>query len=190
MTTKMSNKNDLSFLKNEELSKTIEDSIQYIQIILEESEKHESALYKEETYRVILLYVISIIEAILIKVLELRKEQIISTEYKYVSLLDKKLKHADLPKGKVVIAVQEKTKKDSRRIGLVELVNFMQKNGLMEKQITQDILDINDIRNTFHFTKPRDKITCEIIIIEKALELLVNIIKKAPDTIKLKQKIN
>ena len=190
MSTKVSNTNDLSFLKKQELSKTIEDSIQYIQIILEESEKQKSDLYREETYRVILLYVISIIEAILIRVLELRKEQIISTDYKYISPIGEKFKHNELPKGNVVVAVQEKNKKDTRRIGLVELVNFMKKNELMMKETAEEILEINDIRNTFHFTKPRDKITCEIETVEKAFELLVKIIERGPSAIEFKKASN
>ncbi|MFA4830964.1 MAG: hypothetical protein WC862_00775 [Patescibacteria group bacterium] len=188
MSTKLSNENDLSFLKNKELSKIIEDSIQYIQIIFEESDKKESALYKEETYRVILLYVTSIIEAILLRVLELRKETIPSIDYKYTSPVNKQFKHVKLPKDTVVIAVQQRSEKDNKRIGLVELVNYMKNNDLVEEKIIQEILDINDIRNTFHFTKPRDQITFEIKTIEKAFELLVKIIQKAPAVLKIKGK--
>lgn len=113
MDTEVSNKNDLSFLKKQELSKTIEDSIQYIQIILAESEKHGSDLYK--------------------------------------------------------------------------LVNFMKNNELMKEQTAEELLKINDIRNTFHFTKPRDKITCEIKTVEKAFKLLVEIIEGGESTINFKK---
>ena len=82
MPSKVPAKNNLDFLKNKELEKTIEDSIQYIEIILEQTENKESALYKEETYRVIILYVISIVEAILLRILDLRKEKITSIDYK------------------------------------------------------------------------------------------------------------
>ena len=188
MSTKVSTKNDFIFLKNKELEKTIEDSIQYIQIILKKAEEKESALYKEETYRVSVLYVVSIIEAILQRVIELRKEKIISIDYKYISPVDRKFKHTDLPNDSVVIAVQKKVNKENKRVGFAELVEFMKNKGLMKKDILDEILDINDVRNTFHFTKPRNKITCEIQIVEKAFDLLVRVIKGAPKIIKLKIK--
>ena len=63
------------------------------------------------------------------------------------------------------------------------MVHFMKNNNLMRKETAQKILDINDIRNTFHFTKPRNKITCEIDGVEKAFELLLKVIENAPATI-------
>ncbi len=176
-------KSELDFIKDKELKRTVEDSIQYLSLIFDNAEKSNSNLYKEETYRVIILYVISIIEAILLYVLKKRDQKITHIQYKYVSSVEGSFMHSKLPESPVVIAVQKEVVKDERKIGLVDLVTFMEKKKLMSPDSALKILNINDIRNTFHFTKPRDKITCEIKTVENALELLVNIIKRAPKVI-------
>ncbi len=185
MPKKTSEKNNLNFINNEELKKTIEDSIDYIEIIFEQAKNNESALYKEETYRVIILYVVSIIEAILLYILETRKEKIDYTEYKYINEISPDFKHCELPNDKVVIAVQKKRKKEENsHIGFVELVKFMKEKDLITKELYQKILDINNIRNIFHFTKPRNKITCEIKAVDSAFKLLVEVIEVIPKIIK------
>ncbi len=71
-----STQDELSFIKDKELKRIIEDSIQYISLIFDNTKKSSNNLYKEETYRVIILYVISIIEAILLYILKRRREKI------------------------------------------------------------------------------------------------------------------
>jgi hypothetical protein len=173
----------LDFLESKELKRTIEDSIQYMYIIFEDAKDSENPLYKEETYRVIVLYVISIIEAILLYVLKKRDDKIMHSQYKYVTAINPSFRHSELPNSTVVVAVQKEEEKDERTIKLSDIVDFMKKGGLMDKKFAERILDVNSIRNTFHFTKPRNKITCEIKTVEKALELLVDTIKRAPRAI-------
>jgi len=173
----------LDFVKDRALKRTIEDSIQYLYLIFEQAKDSGSSLYKEETYRVIVLYVISIIEAILLYVLKKRGEKMTYTKYRYANPLPKSFKNSDVPEGIVVVVVQSEEERDERKIGLADLVAFMEKRKLMSKDFATKILNMNDIRNTFHFTKPRGKITCEIETVESALELLVGTIKKAPKAI-------
>lgn len=173
-------KEELAFISDKNLRKTIEDAIQYIYLILENSRNSESDLFKEETYRVIVLYVISIIEAILVFIYNERGVKMTYVDYKYPEQVSKKITHKDAPEYPVVIAVQKTLDKPDKTIGLVALVEFFIKSKLMKKEFGAEILEINDIRNTFHFTKPRNKITCEIETVEGALDLLVRVIKKAP----------
>lgn len=182
-TKKATPKTELYFVEDKELKRTIEDSIQYLYLIFEQAKDSKSDLYKEETYRVIVLYIISIIEAILLYVLKKCGDEIKTTQYKYVQPLPKEFKHANSDDSPIVVAVQKEEVKSERTIGLSELVTYMEKQGLMGKNFATKILDMNDIRNTFHFTKPRNKITCEIETVENALELLVETIKKAPKAI-------
>ncbi|MBU1104559.1 hypothetical protein KJ664_01510 [Patescibacteria group bacterium] len=180
MQREISGKSELDFLKDTDLKRTIEDSIQYIQIIFKLAKNSKSNLYKEETYRVIVLYVVSIIEAVLLYILNTRNEKINYIDYKHTSPISEKFKHVDLPDDTVVIAVQKQLTKNNKNIGFVELVDFMRRNDLIAEKFAQEILDLNNIRNTFHFTKPRNKITCEIEVIEKAFELLLKVIENAP----------
>ena len=174
---------ELDFIQDNELRKTIEDAIQYIYIIFDQAKDSKSELYKEETHRVIILYVISVIEAILLYVLKSRNEQITYTEYKYPTPLPEEFSHSKIPKNPVIVAVQKEQIKTNSQIGLVELVNFMKDGGLMKEQFAREILNANDIRNTFHFTKSRSQIKCEVGVVEKSLEILVKIIKNAPKAI-------
>ena len=178
----------LDFIKDRALRITIEDSIQYLYLIFEQAKNSDSNLYKEETYRVIVLYVISIVEAILLYVLKKRGEKMTHIQYKYANALPDSFEHSSVPNSVIVVAVQKEEEKDERKIGLADLVAFMEKGKLMSKDFATKILDMNDIRNTFHFTKSRDKITCEIETVENALELLVSTIQKAPKAILHKAK--
>src|ERR1035437_8678764 len=97
----------LDFIVDESLRKTIEDAIQYIYIIFDQTEVSDSMLYKEETYRVIVLYVISVIEAVLLYVLKIRGDKIDYIDYKYVTSLPREFIHEEVPENSVVVAVQK-----------------------------------------------------------------------------------
>lgn len=177
---------DLEFIEDEELRKTLDNSIEYIYALLENSKNSEqSELYKKETYRVIILYVISAIEAILFYFYKERGEKMEYPEYKFVEPLSKNYIHSENKGFPVVVAVQEKVEKKEFQIGLHDLVNFFKSKKLIKKETVNDILELNDIRNTFHFNKPRIK-NCDLKRVESALKLLVYVIEKAPLALKLK----
>lgn len=58
----------------------------------------------------------------------------------------------------------------------------------MRDETAEAILEINNIRNTFHLTKSREDIDVEIAKVEKAFELLYIIIKGSPRAISQKNK--
>lgn len=175
---------DLDFIKDPELRKTIENSIEYIYALYEQSKSGEqNELYQEETRRVIILYVVSTIEAILLYFYKLRGKKIEYTEYKFVQILPSEYVHkekADLP---VVIAVQEKLEKPEHQIGLHDLVLFFKTRKLIQEKTADNILELNDIRNTLHFNKPRSK-NCDVKQVEAAFQLLVYTIERAPGVLK------
>jgi len=79
---------ELDFIKDKDLRKTLEDSIEYIYTLFEQSKNDkQKELYKEETYRVIVLYVVSAIEAVLLYFYKERVEKIEYLEYKFVQTL-------------------------------------------------------------------------------------------------------
>lgn len=58
---------ELTFIKDTELQERIENAIEYIYTLFEQSKNVEqNKLYQQETYRVTILYVVSTIEAILL----------------------------------------------------------------------------------------------------------------------------
>src|SRR5581483_9479538 len=166
--------NDLEFITDKGLRSTIEDSIEYIYALFEELKtgQKKKKLYVEETYRVIILYVISAIEAVLLYFYKERGEKIHSLEYKFVKSLPEGYSHKSKEGLPVVVAVQEKVEKDEHQIGLYDLVALFKNKKFIIERTSDDILELNDIRNTFHFSKPRTK-KCELKHVESALNLLV-----------------
>lgn len=119
-------------------------------------------------------------------VLKERGDQITTLIYKNSSEISKKVKHRDYPKDIFVTAIQCKETKKDQQIGVQDLVNFMKNNKLMKKETAEGILDINDIRNTFHLNKSRIDIRLELKKVEKAFSLLYKIIEGAPRAISKK----
>ncbi len=178
---------DLDFITDSQLKKTLEDSVEYIYTLYEQSKSlEEKPLYKEETYRVIILYVISAIEAVLMFFFKERDEKITFCEYKYVEILSEKYNHREKSNLPVVIAVQQVTEKKEHQIGLYDLVTFYRDKKLIQEKTAQDILELNDVRNTFHFSKPRVK-ECDVEKVESALNLLLRTIEKAPVALKIRK---
>lgn len=178
--------NDLGFIKDVELRKTLEDSIEYIYALFERSKDDgQKELYKEETHRVIVLYVISAIEAVLFYFYKERGEKIEYSEYKFIQTLPSEFIHSEKKGLPVVIAVQEKIEKLEHQIGLHELVKFFRIKKLIQEKTATDILELNDVRNTFHFSKPRAK-RCDLARVESALQLLVYTLEKAPKALRKK----
>lgn len=172
---------DLDFITEATLRKTIKDSIDYTYVLFEElKNKTGNKLYQEETYRVIVLYVISVIEAVLFYLYKKCGYEMTYLDYKYVNQLPVGYHHKDAQGAQIVIAVRRNVSKAEHQISLNDLVIFFKAQKRIIKSTADEILAINDLRNTFHLNKPREKIACDIEQVERALKLLVYVIEKAP----------
>ena len=177
---------DIDFIKDKELQKTLEGSIEYIYALFEQSkDDNQNELYREETHRVIILYVISAIEAVLLYFYKERGEKIEYLEYKFVQILPPEYKHSGKTGSSVAVAVQEKLEKKEYQIGLHDLVIFFKSKKLIQEKTATDILELNDVRNTFHFSKHRVQ-KCDLKRVEVALQLLVRTLEKAPGVLQKK----
>jgi intergrase/recombinase len=175
---------DLDFITDVGLRKTVEDSIEYAYVLSEESKgKNRSALFQEETRRVVVLYTVSIIEAVLLYLYKKHGDEMTYIDYKYVNVLPPEYHYGKDDESRMVIAVQQKNKKAEYQIGVNELVKFFTERMLMKKETAEEILKINDLRNTFHLNKPREKAVCDISQVETALKLLVYVIQRAPKSV-------
>ena len=172
--------NDLDFIEDASLRKTLEDSIEFTYALFERSkEDGQNKLYQEETYRVIILYVVSAIEAVLLYFYKVRGEKIEYLEYKFVQPLSTEYVHTKKSGFPVVVAVQKKIEKEEHQIGLHDLVQFFKAKKLIQKTTANDILELNDMRNTLHFSKPRAK-NCDVKQVEAAFKLLLHTLETAP----------
>ncbi len=174
--------NDLLFIEDEELRGKVVNSIEY-SYVLHELAKREghSDLFKEETNRVIILYVISSIEAILFYFFKIRNEKISVMDYKYPQLLPKDFNHKD-KEGSLVIAVQTPRDKKEYEIGLKELVVYFSDLKLIKKETIEKLMKLNDLRNTHHLAKSRTK-KCDIDEVENAFKLLIHTLESAPKSL-------
>jgi hypothetical protein len=171
----------LDFITDASLRKTVGDSIEYTYLLFEESKRRtDNKLYQEETCRVIVLYVVSIIEAILLFFYKKGGYQIPHIDYKYVEILPEKYTHMEASGDRVVVAIQKRGNKEEFQIGLKSLADFLESQKLISKRAASEILAINNLRNTFHLSKPRGKIACGVRQVERALKLLVYIIERSP----------
>ncbi len=178
----------LGFIGDVDLRERLRDSIQYVFTLYEYSKSSDfHKLYTEETYRVIILYVVSAIEAVLLYFYKERGEKIENIEYKFVQELSPQYEHNQRKGLPVVIAVQERVNKKEHQLGLRELVTFFKDKKLIREATADGILDMNEVRNTFHFNKQREK-KCDLDLVEKALNLLKHTIENAPKALMQKSK--
>ena len=170
---------ELTFIEDSSLRKTLENSIEYIYALYERSkETEQSSVFQEETCRVIILYVVSAIEAVLLYFYKVRGEKIEYPEYRFVHNLPKEFQYLGKA-GRVVVAVQEKVQKRDHQIGLHDLVTFFKDGQLIQAETAADILQLNDVRNTFHLSKPRGE-ACNVERVEFALKILIRTLERAP----------
>jgi hypothetical protein len=99
---------------------------------------------------------------------------------KYIETLPEGYEHKEAPGKRVVVAVQKCSYKEEYQLGLKQMVDFFQDQKLISELIAREIFEINDLRNTFHLSKMREKIVCGIPEVERAFGLLVSVIHKAP----------
>lgn len=174
---------DLDFIEDKELRTTLENSIEFIYALYEKSKAAgQTALFLEETYRIIVLYVVAAIEAVLLYFFKVRGEKFVYTDYKCVHPLPTEFANTKKNGLPVVIAVQDKIEKPDHQIGLRDLVIFFKTRKLIQDKTAEDILELNELRNTFHFHKPRAR-ACDLKGVESALQLLVHTIQRAPKSL-------
>ena len=174
---------DFDFIKDSLLRKNIEDSIEYIYLLHQESkEKGKNILYKEETNRVIILYVISVIEALFLYFYKNISEKDVNIDYKVLQELPKDI-ISKKEKGKIVLALKQENEKKEYELMLHTLVNFFEKVGRIKSSTKTRILELNQLRNTFHLSKKR-KNKCNTKAVEDALDLLVYVIKNISKILK------
>ena len=179
---------DLDFIEDANLRKTLESSIEYVYALFEQSkDKEQTELYKEETNRVMILYVVSAIEAVLLYFYKVRGEKITYSEYKFVQNMPEQYLYKDKEGSPVVVAVQETVEKKEHQIGLHELATFFKEKKLIQEKTVSEIFELNALRNTFHFNKPRADVTCDLVRVESAFQLLVRTLQNAPKALAVKK---
>lgn len=172
----------LNSIEDKDLNTKIKNSINYSLALFELSKnKEHNDLFREETYRVIVLYAISCIEGILFYFYKSRSEKIEALEYRHVHALPGEFCLKGDDKKPLVVAAQMKVEKI--QIGLHELVVHFEGLKLIQKDTAKKLRDLNGIRNTHHLAIERKK-KCEIADVENAFYLLNYTIDRAPQNLR------
>lgn len=175
----------LGFIEDKFLRERIENAFEYsvalLNILLEKDDTHE--IFKEETRRVIILYIISCIEAIFLYAYKTKKDKIEIVDYKHIHFLPEKFKYAENKDQSIIVAVQVKGEKS--HIGLYDLIKFFEIKKIIKSEIVKDLLNLNDMRNTHHLGKDRVK-SCSVDDVELAFKLLYFTLDKMPKLLKNK----
>jgi len=174
---------NLEFIKDEALRQRTEDSIEYLYTLYEESKGDDkNDLYRTETYRVIILYTVSIIEALLFYIYERKGVVIMKIEHKERITLPNSYKNKTVG-GKICVLVEKTTEKTESEISLRELVNFLEKKKVLKKATVKKLLNLIQTRNSVHLRQKSETI-CNIQSVEKALDLLAYVLIQAPRHLK------
>jgi uncharacterized protein YutE (UPF0331/DUF86 family) len=59
------------------------------------------------------------------------------------------------------------------------LVQYWADEKILNKETSTEILELNSMRNTFHFSKKRDK-DCTVQLVEQGFKLLNKVLEKGP----------
>lgn len=173
---------DLAFIVDHSLRQRIEDSIEYIYTLYEDSKQSDkNELYITETYRVIILYTVSIIEAVLFYIYEKRGSVLTKTEYKEKEYLVETYRNDKVP-GKLVIAVERVTDKKESEISLKELIQFLCTENVIKKETEEKLLSLIKTRNSVHLRQSGGGL-CSVDDVDDALQLLVYVLTHAPRSI-------
>jgi len=174
----------LAFIEDAKLRKTIEDSIEFTYTLFEEAKAEgKSALYREETNRVIILYAVAAIEAILLFLYKKSGKTLTSFEYKFVQQLAPEFRHSSDVGSYLVVAVKQKTAIEDQKIMMRDLVNFFREEKFIKQDMVDELAHANGLRNTFHLTKSRETSVCDTAQAESALKLLLDVIEDVPKAV-------
>lgn len=164
---------DLDFITDSVLRQRIEDSVEYVYTTLELSkDATKNETFRSETHRVIILYIASIIEAVLFYLYVKREVHIPKEEYKKVHEIGNGYINTEVPSGKVIVATVRMVNKKESEISFKELVTFLEAQEVLKNETSMKMISLFNMRNSFHLRKQQE-LPCTIADVEKYLELLL-----------------
>lgn len=143
-------KDGFDFISNKKLRNNIINSIEFSSILWLLSEKIPEK-NREESYRTIILYTASIIEALLLYYFSEKKLFLEEEKFTHVALLGSQFQNN---LGEVVVAIRKKDKRFDP--SFYDCIKLLEKT--LGKSLYKSINKIRETRNTLHLLKTRYKI--------------------------------
>lgn len=161
-------KDSFDFISDKSVKENIINSIDFSSTLWLLSEKIPED-NREESYRTIMLYTASIMEALLLYYLSEKKIFIEEEKFIHVARLGSQFQNS---LGETVVAIRKMEKR--RDPDFSSCINALEKT--LGKNLSKAIHKIRDTRNTFHLLKTRKKIRESDI--KYANETLLKLVKK------------
>ncbi|MEN9604403.1 MAG: hypothetical protein RJB39_88 [Candidatus Parcubacteria bacterium] len=165
------------FIPDQDIRKNLENAVDFILVLIEkqkDASESDTSLYMEEINRVLILYIVSIIEALLSYIYHLHPDKMTRLEYKEIKEIGKNYINSKIA-GKVVAAVQVHVERQSSEITLKSLIEFLQHKKILKKETAEAIRKFNHIRNSVHLSKARKGEGCSVDLVEEAVHLLIKV---------------
>lgn len=174
---------ELSYITESVLRQRIDDSIEYIYTLYEQSKREENGeIYQSETYRVIIVYIVAIIEAVLFYVYQRHPNKITKIEYKDKINFKESYQNSNI-KGRVILATEKIIEKGESELSLHELVTFLEKEKVLKSDTVAKLKNIMTLRNSVHLRQKQSAV-CTVGDVEDALDFLVYVITHTSKRIK------
>jgi hypothetical protein len=121
---------NLDFIEDLDLRNRIQDSLNYVLILYRDATSHgREDVYSRETFRVLILYIVSIIEVLLFYTMKKKDHKIFFYDYKDIFVLPK-----EYTKDTLVLTLKNQKEKINSTIGLKELVDFYGNKNVLKKK--------------------------------------------------------
>lgn len=162
--------NIFDFVTPKALRKNIVESVKFVNRlwVLAQEVGQE---YEDEMVRTIILYNISIVEALLLFRTKKQKMKFYDEVYLNTNLLPKSFQHTD---QELVVAYRDKKKRDESRIWLNELIR--ENKIFLGKSLNKQISDLQSTRNTFHLSRIRSVLS--LTKAEESFDIVLKLITK------------
>ncbi len=169
---------DFLFISDTTIRLKITDAIETISgLYFVEQDKKYTVELSKEIRRIIILYVASVIEAVMLYVYRKYNFSLTKLNYSEVVILPDNFQFQT--GSRVVIAKQIVETKNERELMLDVLVKLFLEKKIISKKLAKKIKKTKDIRNTFHLSKSRTGILVSRVIVESSVEALYEMITTA-----------
>lgn len=160
----------LDFITPSTLRSNIKESLSYVGFLYTLSETIDT-VYKDETIRTIVLYNSAVVEALLLFRAKKRKIKFPEEKFTYTHSIPKIFQQ---DKKNIILALHTTTEKPENRVWFRDLVR--EQKDFLGKKLSQNIIEMYDIRNTFHLSKKRSGLDSKKV--ESSSKLVLDVIKK------------
>lgn len=167
-----------SFISPKAFRKNIVESVEFAAYLWILSQSTEPK-YSDEMARTIILYNISIIEALLLYRAKKQKIEFTKTVYKEPSEIPSSFQ---TPGKRTVLAFRETILKSDSQIWLHDLI--LGQEDFLGNKLHKKIRDIQEVRNTYHLSKDRSKIYLQNA--EDSFDIVLQLVNR----VKLEQESN